>query len=433
MSDRYVVHLGLGAFARSHTAWYTRHTGWRMIGFTGRRPGVARLLDKHRGVYHVLTRHPDRDEAERVEVLSRVHDGADLPAWLEACASPSTHVVTVTVTEKGYRLTPSGSLDLDDADVRADIELLRAAPFGSPARTAPGRLAQGLLARADRAPDAPVAVVGCDNLRGNGRLAERAVLGILEAVPGRSEWVRGNVGFVSSMVDRITPAATPEDLAQVRALTGVDDPAAVVAEPFAEWVLDDAFPAQRPRWEVAGAVLTSQVAGHELRKLLVLNGAHTLLAHTGLLKDVRTVAGAIARPELLELVTAWWQAVRPLLPFPAPEVDAYERAVLERFRNARIEHRLTQIATDATEKLRVRVLPLLNGSAAQQVAVEQLAAWIACRRAGVAPDDPLGPRLARAARGTPQEAAARMLALLDPALADDHDLRTRVGNRLRDL
>ena len=92
------------------------------------------------------------------------------------------------------------------------------------------------------------------------------------------------------MVDRIVPATTATDLAEVASVLGLDDAAAVVTEPFSQWVIEDTFAGARPRWELAGAILTSDVGPYESMKLRLLNGSHSALAYLGIVAGYTTVA-----------------------------------------------------------------------------------------------------------------------------------------------
>src|SRR5690606_35944268 len=236
-----VVHAGLGAFHRAHQAWYTHRANLEgaepagIAAFTGRRPDAARVLAAQGGLFHALIRDADGDRAELVASLSAAYDGADLRTWGDLLASPEVGDLTTTVTEAAYRRAADGCLDTDDPAVRADIETLRAG--GDAVSTTPGRIVYGLAAR--RAADAgPFAVVPCDNLVDNGAAAKAVVRGLAEQVsPELAAWIDESVAFVSTTVDRITPATTDEDRARVGELTGFDDHSPVVTEPFTEWVL----------------------------------------------------------------------------------------------------------------------------------------------------------------------------------------------------
>ncbi|WP_344793119.1 mannitol dehydrogenase family protein [Frondihabitans peucedani] len=375
--ERRIVHLGLGAFHRSHQAWFTQHVAegsggsgsssgsasgsapWGIVAFTGRRPDQADLLSRQDAVYTLLTRAADGATAELVDAIVEAHDGADAPRWRAALADPQTAVVTLTVTEAAYHRAPDGRIDLDDPDVAADAELLRR---GAPeaCTTAPGRLVDGLRARRDRG-SGPVAVVCCDNLTDNGRMTRDMVLSLADEVDaGLGAWILREVSFVASMVDRITPATTDGDRADALALTGLDDPAVVVAEPFAEWVLSGRFPAGRPAWETAGARFVDDLEPYEQRKLWLLNAGHSLLAYLGLHLGHQTVDEAVGDPRCVEPLEQLWDEAAAELPLPADEIAAARAALGERFGNPRIRHRLQQIASDGSVKLPIRVVDPLR-------------------------------------------------------------------------
>jgi fructuronate reductase len=136
-----------------------------------------------------------------------------------------------------------------------------------------------------------------------------------------------------------------------------------VTEPFSDWILCGEFPAGRPQWELAGARFVTDVEPWELRKLWMLNGAHSLLAFLGLLRGHRTVADAIGDPELVVAMQQFWDLAGPLLPDAGElDLDAYRRETHARFANARMGYPLAQIAGDGLEKLRQRVVPVIRAA-----------------------------------------------------------------------
>jgi fructuronate reductase len=345
-------------------------------------------------------------------------DGADVDRFVELVAAPTTAIVTLTITESGYGLDGDGHLD----------------PDADPANGALGRLVRGLAARRDRAhADADVApgagaiaVVPCDNIPDNGAWLATGVRELAaDMVPGLETWIDDAVSFVSTSVDRITPRTTPDDLATAARLTGFTDASPVVTEPFRDWVLSGAFPAGRPAWEHAGARFVDDIEPFERRKLWLLNGSHTLLACLGQLRGHTTVAEAMSDDTCRSAVEAFWDEACADLEAAYPDADLqlddYRQALRDRFGNARIEHRLEQIAGESTTKLRVRAVPVWRAerdagrSGAAALAV--VAAWVGLvLRDGVLPD----------ARSREVEAAlalqeadriAALVAIVDPSLA----------------
>ncbi|NQW92196.1 mannitol dehydrogenase family protein [Curtobacterium sp. VKM Ac-2861] len=338
MTDRRpgIVHLGVGAFARAHLAWYTAHTTgepWGITAFTGRSPAAADALTAQDCRYTLVTRAASGDDAEVVDTIVAAHPGSDDTAWRHVVASPETTIVTLTVTEQGYR---SGS----------DV---------------PARLVAGLDARRT-AGGGRIALVSLDNLTHNGAVLREAVLGAATD-PGLRAWIEANVSFPSSMVDRITPATTDADVEGLAALPGalVGDRVPVVTEPFAEWVLEDAFDGiDRPAWETAGVRIVDDVTPYEQRKLWLLNGSHSLLAYLGLQLGHETVAAAIDDPVCRAAVEQLWDEAARELPLPADEVTDARAALVDRFQNPRIRHTLRQIASGGSQKLPVRVVDVVR-------------------------------------------------------------------------
>jgi fructuronate reductase len=435
------VHLGLGSFFRAHQAWYTDHAPdadqWGIAAFTGRSPAQALALAPQDGVYTLVTRAPEGDRYEVVASLSAVHPASDHDAFLSYLSSPAVAVVTLTVTEAGYHRRPDGSLDTDHPDVAADLHALAATPT-APVVTVPGRLVAGMAAR--RAAGAgPLAVVPCDNLSHNGEAVRRVVLEAARRVdPDLAHWVGRNVSFVATMVDRITPRTTEADRAAVAEATGLEDASPVVTEPFSEWVLSGQFPAGRPRWDDAGATFVDDVRPFETRKLLLLNGAHSLLAYAGSARGHLTVAEAMSDPTCRAWVEQWWDDATPLVPLPEAAIAAYRRALVDRFTNPAIRHLLAQVAADGSQKLPVRVAPVLRDARAQgrvpNGAVRVLAAWLVHLRGRGAPvDDAAAGDLVAAVRADLVDAAGAALAAVAPELADDAELVHEVTAVAREL
>lgn len=426
-----IVHLGLGAFHRAHQAWYTQladpERQWGIAAFTGRSPQVADELEAQDCLFTVIERSASGDEATIVGSIVEAHDGADLDRLVELLGAEQTAIVTLTVTEPGYRLDADGEPDASDQAVSVDFDLLRTAFSGggplTAARpsTALGRLLLGLEARR-RSGAGPIAIVPCDNVADGGALVRHAMLALAGRVdPDLATWVAGQVSFVSASVDRITPRPTPEDRATAAALTGFADAAPVVTEPFTDWVLSGDFPAGRPAWELAGARFVDDLEPYEQRKLRLLNGAHSLLAYAGPLRGHDTVAEAIGDAQCRAWVEEYWDETERHLPAELG-LAAYRSALLDRFDNARIEHRLQQIALEGATKLRVRIVSTLlaerrdgrSGTASLRV----IAAWLRAVQGDDRPGDANEPAITAALQLEGRERTIALLRLIDPRLVD---------------
>lgn len=399
-----LAHLGLGAFHRAHQAWYTQQANraggdFGIAAFTGRSPDAARILAAQDSLYTLIERDHTGDRATLMEALTSVHDGNDRQSWRRVLADADVTVLTVTVTEAGYR---AGS----------DV---------------PDRIVDGLRARF-LAGAGGIAVVSCDNLPNNGVILRNAVLLRSDPATRFDNWLRSEVSFVSSMVDRITPAATSADREAVKLLGGWDDAAPVVTEPFTEWVLAGIFPSGRPEWEAGGARFVEDITPFERRKLWLLNAGHSLLAYHGLAAGHTTVADAFTNAGLTAELEQLWSEQRAVLAFDGLELDSVLETIRARFRNARIGHHLSQIAMGGADKLGPRILgPLLlritSGFDPGRAQLGVLAAWVRYL-AGPGLADPTAKnalsRLRDAAH--PLERAAIVLDVLSQFTSDDHDL-----------
>lgn len=375
------VHLGLGNFFRSHSAWYTEHSGddWGIAAFSGRTDTHVAELNSQDCLYTLLVQGKDLNH-EVVSSIVAVHPGNDLPAWRAYFASPELQIVTSTITEAGYVRNSDGGLDTANAGVADDIAALKDNPESGMVTTAPGKFVAGLLAR--RAADAGrVTFVPCDNIVDSGKLVQRVVEDMIKHVDkSLQKWADDNVTYVTTMVDRITPRPTDADIEAIAKLTGTRDLAPVVTEPFSEWVLMGEFAGERPAWERAGARIVDDIEPFEHRKLWLLNGSHSLMAYAAPLFGCTTVGEAIANPTIRGWVEQWWDVAGPHLPLPAEEVAHYRAALLERFENPSIKHLLSQIAADGSVKVPIRFIPVLKEEQADKKlpegATRPIAAWV---------------------------------------------------------
>jgi fructuronate reductase len=454
-----IVHLGIGAFHRAHQAVYTQlamaHEGstrWGICGVTQRSPAVADDLVPQDGLYTVLERSGPTTRGHVVGSVREVLVAQDQPeAVTGRLASPATAVVTLTVTEKGYRFDPStGHLRGDDPEVRADAD-------GRPPRTVVGQLAAGLQERR-RQGGPSVTVLCCDNLPSNGRTLRRLVDEFWDLAGGRQAeelktWAAAHVSFPCTVVDRIVPATSADDRAAAAGLLGMEDHGVVVTEPFSQWVIEDRFAGPRPAWGDVGAMLVPDVAPYEEMKLRLLNGSHSALAYLGALAGCQLVSGALAEPGFADFVRAFMDHdVTPTLTVPAGfDLAGYKVALMERFANPALRHRTAQVAMDGTQKLPYRLLaPIaarLAAGAEPRYACLAVAGWMRYVIAGAsdtgAPlplEDPLAARLRAAvaapAMMTPASAVSALLSLPEvfpPDLAGDPTFRRLVTSAYADL
>lgn len=432
-----VVHLGIGAFHRAHQAVVfddalaSGDLRWGVLGASLRSPGVRDQLNPQNGLYTLVVR-DGADEHLRVIGAGRgVLVGPEDPAALVAAmAVADVHIVTLTVTEKGYRLDPAtGDLLLDDPDVAADLAGIEAP------RTAPGFIVAALRAR-KAAGLRPFTVISCDNLPHNGKRIRAGVLAMARRIdPALAEWIEAEGAFPQTMIDRIVPATTPDDVARLTARLGVEDQGMVKAEPFTQWVIEDWFAGEQPDFAAFGVQLTDAVEPWEDAKLRLLNGSHSAIAYLGALSGHEHVHEAVAVPAFAAYVEALWDETQTTLnPPPGLDVAAYRNELMARFSNSALMHRTRQIAMDGSQKLPQRLLAgaaerLEDGQGIEAMALG-VAAWMRWQEGvtesgeAVVVDDPLAARTAELiAASENDEAEVRALltlsAVFPEALATD--------------
>lgn len=397
-----IVHFGPGAFHRVHQAWYAdnllaRDPRWSISGVSLRNPEVRDALKPQDGLYTLAT----LDETVSYQVIGSLQELLVAPEEPEKVlgrlSAPTTRVVTITVTEKGYCLDAGGALDTAHADIQRDLQT------PEQPRSLIGYLVEGLRRR--RAANVtPLTLISCDNLVDNGIRLGRAVRQLAELRdPGLAGWIEAHTFFPRTMVDSITPATTDAVREQVASVLGMKDRWPVQRESFLQWVLEDRVAADGPDWASAGVIITDDVPAYDRAKLRLLNGAHSSLAYLGLLAGHETVSQAMRDERLAAFVTTLMcEDIRPSLRAPRGlDLSAYIDTILHRFRNPAIRHALAQIAWDGSQKLPFRLMGTIADNLEAGRRIDRLcvpvAAWMHFVRRqaarGERVTDPLAERL----------------------------------------
>ncbi|WP_425144922.1 mannitol dehydrogenase family protein [Deinococcus sp.] len=418
-----IVHFGVGGFHRSHEAMYLDrllnaggNADWAICG-VGVLPHDARMRDvlaAQDHLYTLLTKSPEDVSVARV--IGSIHDFLFAPddpeAVIERLSDPGTRIVSLTVTEGGYSINnATGEFDASTPGVRHDLEA------GAVPQTVFGLVTEGLRRRRERGL-APFTVMSCDNLPGNGHVAQHAFTAFARLKDAElGEWIAQQVAFPNSMVDRITPVTSDQTRAELAAEYGIEDAWPVLAESFTQWVLEDHFPLGRPALETVGVQVVTDVEPYELMKLRLLNASHQAMSYLGLLAGYRYAHEVCQQPDFAEFLLGYMaqEATPTLRPVPGIDLNAYRHQLIERFSSTAIQDTLARLIVDGSERIPKFLLPVIREQLARggdirrsALVVASWSAYIAAAAAGRFPElvDPRAAELSAAALREAQQPGA---------------------------
>ena len=304
----------------------------------------ADALNRAGGVYHLAIQgYRDGkvvDETRRVGAISHVlHAGTQWEKVLAAAGDPALRAILSNTTEAG--------LALDEADLAPGTE----APLSFPAK-----LLVVLMTRRATGLPGPW-IVPCELIEANGDQLRELVLeqAARWALPAEiGDWIAKECRWVNTLVDRIVPGPP-----RAHPLLGID-PLLLSAEPFALWAVETEatdFPfAAHP-----AVVLSQDIRPYTLRKVRLLNGAHSALVMRAAGTGIETVHECLENPEIGAWLEALlYQEIVPVLEGRCEDPAVFARATLDRFRNPFLEHRLSAIALNHEAKIAVRLEPTLH-------------------------------------------------------------------------
>jgi mannitol 2-dehydrogenase len=380
-----IVHFGAGAFHRSHQAMYIDELmnaglamdwGICVVDVLPADRPKAKVFAAQDGLYTLMIKHADGTIEPRViGSLAAYLFAPEVPGQvLDRLADPRTRIVTLTITEGGYNFRPAtGEFDAGNGAVQRDLS------SGGAPLTVFGLITEGLRRRR-AAGVPPFTIASCDNIQGNGDIARSMFATFADLKePGLGAWLRAEVSFPNSMVDRITPVTTAEDIERLRAEFGIADAWPVVCEPFRQWVLQDRFPAGRPPLEQCGVQLVADVTPYELMKLRLLNCSHQALGYAGYLAGYRYAHDAAADPVFADFLSGYMRLeARPTLPdIPGVDLDDYIVTLLSRFSNPAVKDTLARLCAASSDRIPKWLVPVIRHNLASGGSIVRSAAVVA--------------------------------------------------------
>lgn len=377
------LHIGVGNFHRGHQAVYfddllELDPQWGIIGVSMRSGGTRDRMAPQDHLYTVCEKNDNESSYRVIGSILRVLVLAESrQEILNLGANSEISCITLTVTESGYCHTNSGDLNWQHPEITHDLQ-----NPDSPI-SVPGLLVSLLEARM-RADGGPINLISCDNLSANGRVLQAVVSRYAERRSAElAKWIAQNVAFPNTMVDRIVPATTDEDVA---AFAGnyFRDNALIKTEGFTQWVVEDCLMGNAPPLARAGALLTADVAAFETMKLRFLNATHSALAYSGLLFGFEFIHEALEDPVFNSFATQLMsEEIAPVTATPDRiNIHDYQQSVLSRFSNAAVPYKTSQVATNGSLKLPQRIFPTIESHLQKGAIPKRLcvvvACWLAC-------------------------------------------------------
>jgi mannitol 2-dehydrogenase len=363
-----IAHIGVGAFHRAHQAIYLdrvldshkEDNQWGLVGI-GLLPFDAPMRDAMNAqdsLYTVTELTPKGERTTRLVqcMIDYIYAPGNYEAVIQKLTEENIKIVSLTITEGGYLMDNRGNFIKTHPSVVSDLS--------NPTQptSAFGIIIEALSRRKSNGTPA-FTIMSCDNLRHNGDQAKKACLSFArERDEELSKWIEENVTFPNGMVDRITPATTPQLRTELNAASGVEDKAPVVAEDFIQWVLEDNFKYGRPKWESVGVTLTDNVSPYEEAKIRLLNGSHQMLSYPSFLAGLRRVDIALEDDLFRNYLQKFLNedSGPHLKSIPGMELDSYKKILLDRFSNKAIGDQLARLCLDGGSKIPGFLLPTIR-------------------------------------------------------------------------
>jgi len=362
-----IVHIGVGNFHRAHQAFYTDEllqggdTDWGIcgIGLLDNDAKICKALEEQDGLYTLMNYEPNGTIKTQVvgAIKEVIHAPVNSRRALNKLADQEVKIISMTITEGGYNFDSStGEFLFFEPGIQWDLK-----HPGTP-KTVFGFLTRGLKLRKEKGLEG-VTILSCDNLQHNGDVCRKMLTSyIKEAEPSLHSWVEDQCTFPNSMVDRITPVTTKEDIDNLREKIGVEDQWPVPCEPFIQWIIEDNFSAGRPEWEKAGAQFVKDVTPYEKMKIRLLNAGHSLLGFSGTLSGYDAIDETVSDSIIQKYLRGFMDdEVTPVLgKVEGIDLNEYKNSLVHRFSNPAIKDKLSRICGESSAKIPKFLLPTIN-------------------------------------------------------------------------
>jgi len=359
-----VLQIGEGNFLRGFFDWMIHQCNKQglfegSIAVTQPRPsGKANIekLKRQDGLYTLVMRGIQNGELmeqrEIISVFSKIVDPyTEWSEFLALAENPALEFVVSNTTEAGLTYQPVAW--------EPEKAIL----------SYPGKLTAFLYRRFQHfggQPDQGLIMLPCELLEQNGALLKQHVLQHSrdwELPEAFIQWIDQHNRFLSPLVDRIVTGYQTE-AADWFEQWGYEDALLAAAEPYHIWAIEGnpELEQQLPFVQAGMNVhWVEDLTPFRMKKVRILNGAHTLMMPLGFLSGLDEVRQLMENHVFGAFVRrAVEQEILPTLPYDHHELIEYAESVMERFLNPYIRHRLIDISLNTISKFKVRLLPTLE-------------------------------------------------------------------------
>ena len=358
-----VIQFGEGGFLRAFCDWMIDMANEKAgmdAGVVIVQPierGMVSMLNDQDGLYTLILRgqvdgKPSKDTRIIQSVTRGLSPYEDFDAYLALAHDPNLRIIISNTTEAGIVYTGKDAFD------------------DRPQASYPGKLTRLLYERFTAQggkKGSGFILLPCELIDYNGRNLQECCVKTAEQW-GLSEefkkWLVDENVFCSTLVDRIVTGYPRGEAEALWEEFGYQDNLLNTAEPFGLWVIEGpAWIENELPFKKAGCnvVFTQDVTPYKLRKVRMLNGAHTSMVLGAYLAGHEIVGDCMADKTMRTYMSrALFEEIMPTLDLPRDDLEAFASAIFERFSNPFNRHLLLSIALNSQSKFRARVLPTIK-------------------------------------------------------------------------
>ena len=358
-----IIQFGEGGFLRAFVDWIVFNMNEKanfnssVVVVQPIEKGLVDVLNSQDGLYHLNLQGIDEgkpvDSIQLIDVISRgINPYQHFDEYLKLAEQPEMRFIVSNTTEAGIAFDPTCKFD------------------DKPAKSYPGKLTQLLYHRFkyfNGAKDKGFIIFTCELIFHNGKELNKCIhqyIDLWNLGADFKEWYETACGVYSTLVDRIVPGYPKDTIDQILEKIQVEDKLVDKAEIFHLWVIEapesvaKEFPAREAGLHV---LFVPDETPYHKRKVVMLNGPHTVLSPVGYLSGLNTVRECCEDPIIGKFVhKVQFEELAETLDLPKEEIMNFGKDVLDRFRNPFVKHYVTSIMLNSFPKFKTRDLPGLK-------------------------------------------------------------------------